>query len=140
MKYGTKCPNCGKEYCVIETAYNVDGEFRCRECLNLDKETRPYYIQHIPSFVDGATAKVFIFATPEELFDKLNRELDEGEIYVYDDNALMTQSTVKSFWWVLGFIHNFDIKTLNIPHVNYDIYNSDETVNQEELRKWLGDL
>ena len=139
MDYGIKCPNCGEEHHAFDITYNMDGIMRCRGCLDLDKETRPYYLQHIPNYVDGATAKAFIFTTTEELFKKLDRELKDGEIFVYDRNTLMVQSTVEKFWWVLGFIRNFDIEKLNIPHANYYIYNKDKTVNQDKLNEWLKD-
>jgi hypothetical protein len=29
------------------------------------------------------------------------------------------------------------MKNLNIPQANYNIYNEDETVNQEKLSEWL---
>lgn len=137
MDYKATCPNCGEKHCIMETTYLVDGIKKCHKCLNLNQETQPCFIQHIPNYVDGAEVKVFMFENKDELFSK-HPELDDDMIYVYSGDALMKQSLSESFWWVLGFIRNFDLKDLDIPEVNYDIYNDDKTVNVEKVEQWLG--
>jgi hypothetical protein len=130
------CPSCGGSYEGMNGNYEVDGVVRCSNCIDMSKETRPYFVQHIPPYVDGATKKIYTFNTMDELLEKLNH-LSDGEIYVYDGRHLMTQSIKKSFWWVLGSINNYDLSASDIPKANYEIYNDDKTVNDKKVAEWL---
>ena len=131
------CPSCGGSYEGMNGNYEIDGVVHCYNCTDMKNETRPYFIQHIPAFVEGATRKIYTFNSIGELLDKLTKR-SEGEIYVYDNPHLMTQSIKKKYWWVLGTINNFDLTTSGLPKANYKIYNNDETVNDDRVAEWLG--
>lgn len=131
------CSTCGGSYEGMNGNYEVDGIPRCINCIDMKSEDRPYFVQHIPAFVDGGTRKIYTFYSINNLTEKLTKRSD-GEIYVYDGSHLMTQSIKKKYWWVLGTINNFDLTTSGLPKANYGIYNNDETVNNDKIAEWLG--
>lgn len=49
----------------------------------------------------------------------------------------MTQSLIQSYWWVLGYIYNFDLKSLNLPTSNIHIYDEDDKPIPEQVKKML---
>lgn len=121
MDFMTKCNNCGKDYCCMDTTYDVDGVRKCRECLDLENETRPVFVQHVPNFVDGGTAKVFYFSDAKDFLSKIDKihPLDAEQEYVRDENDVMWQSVENKDWWVMGRIYNFPIRALKLKKFNY---------------------
>jgi hypothetical protein len=137
--YIAKCPNCGKDYCIMNTTFKFEENTYCMACIRnvLETTNKPYFIMHIPDFVDGATARCFTFDTVEELIEKINMDNSTGEnICTYDGNSLMIQSIKKDFCWVKGNVKNFDLSLCGIPQSNYDIYDNGQPIS-EKITKWL---
>lgn len=132
-----KCTYCGKYYEGYDGNVNIDGVLKCVHCANMKNETKPYFVQHMPTFYYGATTKIFTFENKEDLFNKIKSKISKDQILVYNDYYLMVQNIKKSFWWVIGGLNNFNAKELNIPTVNFNIYNEDKSVNEEKRDRWL---
>ena len=134
------CPHCNKYYEGYNTSYNVDGEFRCENCIKDEPKMKlvPHFVTNIPSYCDGAICNVFTFKDTTDFYEKIKNRLSKGCILVKstDDYYIMEQSIEKSWWWVLGGVNCFNDK-LNIPYVNYSIYNEDKTVNENKVNEWL---
>lgn len=131
------CPSCGKYYEGYDGHYEIDGDVKCRNCIKSDDRLKfPFFAPEIPAYVDGAVRKIFTFKDSNDLYGKMMDRLNEDEILVKSGSSIMSQSTGKSYWWVFGYINNYDMSLLNIPKFNSNIYNKDNTINIEKFNKW----
>jgi len=134
------CPNCGKYYEGYDGHYEIDGDFRCENCMKYDDKLKlPFFAPEIPSYVEGATRRFFTFKDSSDLYNKMKSRLHDGEILVKSNNMIMSQSINRVYWWVEGYINNYDIGLLDIPTFNSNIYNGDGDVVEEKLNKWIED-
>ena len=132
------CPNCGQYYEGYNGHYEIDGDVKCCHCVKIDERLNlPFFAPEIPSYVDGATRRIFTFTGVNDLYNKMKSKLSEGDILVKSDTCIMSQSITKSYWWVFGYINNFDMELLNIPNFNDEIYNKDDSVNVDKMNDWI---
>lgn len=134
------------EICKYDITKNHDRGFlynnklMCHKCWNKLKPNKPYFIPDIPTFVEGGTYKIFDFVNEENLYEKLIKYdyINDSEFLTKSDNALIVQSNIKSFWWVIGYINNYNIDKLRIPQANFNIYyTTSNTVNERKLKAML---
>lgn len=132
------CPNCKNYYEGYNTSYRINDEFRCPNCLkdDVNYKTKPCFITSIPSFCDGATCEIFTFDTVDEFFGIISKEVNKNQILVKSNNSIMVQNLDRSYWWVLGYIKNMNINLINIPNVNYEIYNGN-AINDKKFKEWV---
>lgn len=134
------CPSCGQYYEGYDGHYELDGDVKCKHCIKSDERLNlPFFAPEIPNYVEGATRRMFTFTDANDLYDKMKSRLSNGEILVKSNKCIMSQSIEKSYWWVEGYINNFDMRLLNIPTFDSKIYNEDKTVNVEKIDEWLKD-
>ena len=137
------CNKCNQEYEDRNGDYNLDGEIMCPECFKSHEKIKymPFFVTNIPTFVEGATCRVFTFKDSNDFYEKIKERLDNGCILVKATGAyrgyLLSQSIEKSFWWMLGAVNNFNINLLNIPETNYNIYKENKEVDIQLLKEWL---
>ena len=132
------CPNCGEYYEGCDGHYEINGDIRCNECIKKDERLKlPFFAPEIPNYCEGVTRRIFTFKNSTELYNKIKNMLSDGQILVKIDNCIMAQSIDKEYWWVFGYINNYNMELLNIPKLNYNIYNEDGTINVNVMNKWL---
>ena len=132
------CPNCGQYYEGYDGHYEIDGDIRCKKCVREDKRLKlPFFAPEIPNYVEGATRCIFTFKDANDLYNKMKSRLSDKQILVKDSNCIMSQSIDRSYWWVFGYINNYDMELLNIPNFNYEIYNKDDSVNVDKMNDWI---
>ncbi len=126
---------CGKcNYNISEShdrGFLYNGTLYCKKCWNKLNIKVPFFINEIPNFVDGGTYEILTFDTEKGLYQKLidNEYISKDEILVKsDNNILLTQNIKKKYWWVIGYLCNFNAESLNIPNVNYDIYDKEDNI------------
>lgn len=87
------CPHCNKYYEGYNTSYNVDGEFRCENCIKDEPKMKlvPHFVTNIPSYCDGAICNVFTFKDTTDFYEKIKNRLSKGCILVKstDDYYIM---------------------------------------------------
>lgn len=67
------------------------------------------------------------------MFSKYQSRLSDGEILVIGDNMLMSQSLIRKYWWVYGYINNFPPELIMLPRFDSRLY--DNLENEEYLNK-----
>lgn len=111
MDFIAKCEFCGKEYdSYVRTFYiqypgdNGDRKCCCLECRKGKMVLKPYrFINHVPTYVDGADIVARLFDYKTDLIEWLKKEYSrENEVLCYDEGLVMTLSKKEKFWWVLG--------------------------------------
>jgi hypothetical protein len=139
------CPICNKNR--IDWYYNdviIRDERICFDCFKDMNVQTPYFINHIPAFTEGMPYKIFEFSEQYQLIEYLTKNsIPNDNILLVkspDSTHIMNQSISKSFWWVLGNVINYDMKMIDLPTWNPQIYNPDESVNNEKLKHWLSDI
>lgn len=118
-----KCSICGHDGDKYVGAYILDGKFMCRACFkDHDFHGKPFFVQHIPPMVEDEDAIAFTFEDESQLLQKL-KEMgyppENAVIVQTDDDTIMYRSTNAEFWWVIGFVHNFNLAQSNIPVWHY---------------------
>lgn len=113
------CSVCGEDSDEHVGAYILNGEFMCRTCFkNHDFHGKPFFVQHIPPMVEDADSVAFTFEDETQLVQKL-KEMgyppENSAIMQTDGDTIMYRSTDADFWWVIGFVHNFNLANMNIP-------------------------
>lgn len=116
-----------RTYCI------QDGVEICRSCFKSAKLNFPYVFPEIPNYCDGVCAKIIKFQSTYELFSKYQNRLSDGEILVISDNMLMSQSLIRKYWWVYGYINNFPPELIMLPRFDSRLY--DNLENEEYLNK-----
>ena len=68
--------------------------------------------QHIPAFVDGVTPERYVATSFEDLLERNKSKLSENQVFATDDTGgcLMVSSTIKKWWWVLGYVSGIDLR------------------------------
>jgi hypothetical protein len=133
------CDKCG--YDITEhwdRGFSYNELLLCRKCWDELSLLKPFFISEIPTYVDGGTYHIFDFENEHDLYRQLvgKRKLSNGEILVKDDgygNMIATQNIQKKHWWVLGYVCNFNMNKLNIPVINYYIYDNDGLAIQKDV-------
>lgn len=78
--------------------------------------------QHIPSFIEGVERKIFQFNTFEELMKEQEELLPNHKWcysdYVDDTQLLMIEELDNKYWFVIGYVKNFDLSKY-LPRVIY---------------------
>lgn len=132
------CPNCGRYYEGYNGHYEIDGDIRCVNCVSEDERLKlPFFAPEIPNYCEGITRHLFIFNDANDLYNKMKGRLSEGKVLVKDGNCIMAQSIDRSYWWVFGYINNYDMELLNIPKFDSEIYNENKTININKMNEWL---
>ena len=119
------CPVCGKEYEGYDGAIILDGQLMCPKCFrNHDFKGKPFFVQHIPPYVDGCNAMAFTFDNEKQLRERLTDYVPEDSVLMQtDESTIMYRSTTENFWWVIGTVHNFDLTNSSIPVWNRKLIN-----------------
>ena len=98
------CPSCGKYYEGYDGHYEIDGDVKCKHCVKNDERLKlPFFAPEIPNYCEGATRRIFTFTDANDLYEKMKSRLSNGEILVKSDKCIMSQSIIKSHWWVEGY-------------------------------------
>ena len=82
--------------------------------------------QHIPAFVDGAIPEQYVATSFEDLLERNKSKLSENQVFATDDTGshLMVSSTIKKWWWVLGYVSGIDLRT-RLPRFD-EVYKGEE--------------
>ena len=99
------CVMCDKE---LNYSWNIDYENKKyhRQCFDKLKIKCPHYKKYVPNFVEN-DIEVFNFNDQKDLLDKIGNKKDCH--FVKNGASLMTMKDDKSWWFVLGFVVNFEL-------------------------------
>ena len=98
--------------------------------LKRNKKCRIFFRQHIPNFISGYEPRKYVVRSFENLLKKTKKYLDKNQIrdLVFTTNEtgkmLMMSSTIKKWWWVLGYVSGIDLRT-RLPQFD-EIYKGEE--------------
>lgn len=101
-----------------------------------NKKCKIFFRQHIPGYISGYEPREYEASSVENLLKKtkkyLNKEQIKDLVFTTDENGelLMMSSTVKEWWWVLGFVSGINLTT-ELPQYNtvYKKGEENETFN-----------
>lgn len=116
-----KCARCNVRDDYDFYHIHESGDMWCGKCwreMGKDEhpKNKPLFIEHIPGFAFPSDTRIFNFDSLEELEEKVKsmwrNAFDDGFELCQNDGHVMAHKDDKQFWWVLGYVFNFDISSL----------------------------